>query len=150
MLFNASPYKLSKDWEIRVDEANLDKIEGAICLNHKLHTVTLTCPPRPQPGEINQSAKSMPHYSSCMDTLVKYIERCNNNHSNLKQLILVQNTGGIVATGKCKGSVIELNRHLETQLLTSKDIVMTTLGTAGSKAISRSKKIEVVVVDLSC
>ena len=142
VLFNASPYKLSKDWEIRVDEANFDKIEGAIFLNHKLQTVTLTCPPRPQPGEINRSAKSMPHYRSCMDTLVKYIERYNNNHSNLKQLILVQNTGGIVSTGKCKGSLIELNRHLEAQLLTSKDIVMTTLGTAGSKAISRSKKFE--------
>ena len=84
-LAHASPYPLSQDWEIRIDEDNFGATERVLFVNHQLQTVSLTCPPQPPPTSQIYPTENMPHYRSCMDSLVKYVERYNTLFSKLEQ-----------------------------------------------------------------
>lgn len=146
-LADASSYPLSQDWEIRIDEENFDITERVLFVNHKQQTVSLTCPPQALPSEKVLTAEEMPHYKSCMDTLVNYIERYNTLYSKLEQYLMIQNAAVSMQGNGHNQVPSELTQRLETHILDSMHIVMTTLGSAGSKMIASAVKFEVVVVD---
>ena len=116
-------------------------------MNHKLKTVSLVPPPPPNQGEPLSIVKEMPHYRECMNSLVKYIERHSALHSRLEQRVLVHNTAAALAKTKYSHIMSNLNQQIEKHILDSAHIVMTTLGTAGSNALERAAKFEVVVID---
>jgi len=147
LIAKASPHVLSKDWEIRIDEKNFKQNPRVIFVNHALKTVSLVCPSPPKQGEMLRTAKEMPHYRDCMNSLVKYIERYSSMYSKLQQLVLVQNTATYLGNSNYSQAMVDLNQQLETHILDSSHMVMTTLGSAGSKAIEMAAKFEVVVID---
>lgn len=147
LIANASTYLLSRDWEIRIDEENFKTRERVLFVNHKLKKVELKCPPRPKEGEELYPISEQPHYRSCMASLVKYIERHNDNHSKLMQLTLVQKASITIDTSNYNKVDIELHEELKTHLLNSTHIVMTTLGSAGSKTMEDVEKFSVIVID---
>jgi senataxin len=147
LIANASNYLLSRDWEIRIDEDNFKVKERVLFVNHKLKKVQLTCPPPPVGEEEQYPINEQPHYRSCMASLVKYIERHNDNHSKLSQYTLVQNASSNLDTSNYNQVSIELRQELATFLLDSTHIVMTTLGSAGSKTMEYVKKFSVIVID---
>ena len=147
LVANAANYTLSRDWEIRIDEQNFKNTERVLFVNHKLKKVELKCPPKPREGEDLYPISEMPHYRSCMASLVKYIERHNDKHSRLLQLTLVQNAAGSIETSNYNQVGSALHRELETHVLNSTHIVMTTLGSAGSKTMEDVVKFSVVVID---
>ena len=105
------------------------------------------CPPRPASGEELHPTDQMPHYRSCMASVVKYIERHNDLHSKLLQFIQVQNMSKDINNSNRKHLAVELNQVLETSILDSTHIVMTTLGTSGSKTLEGASKFSVIVID---
>ena len=147
LIANASTYLLSRDWEIRIDEENFDKMERVLFVNHKLKKVSLECPPRPEKGEKLYPIREIPHYRSCMASLVKYIERHNDNHSKLMQFVLVQKASITMGASNYNKVGSELHQELETHVLDSTHIVMTTLGSAGSKTMENVEKFSVIVID---
>jgi senataxin len=147
LVANASTYLLSRDWEIRIDEQNFKSRKRVLFVNHKLKKVELNCPPRPKEGTELYPISEMPHYRSFMASLVKYIERHNENHSKLMQLTLVQNAAVSLETSNYNKVGTDLNRELETHVLNSTHIVMTTLGSAGSRAMEDVAKFSVIVID---
>jgi senataxin len=117
-------------------------------VNHKTKKVQLTCPSRPNVGEEIHPTDQMPHYRGCMSSLVRYIERHNDLHSKLLQLIQIQNFSADMGKSKRNSALtIELHQNLETNVLDSTHIVMTTLGTSGSKTLERINNFSVIVVD---
>jgi senataxin len=48
---NASPWPLSRDWEIRIDEESFDETGRVFFVNHIEKNTTFECPPPPEPGE---------------------------------------------------------------------------------------------------
>ncbi len=147
LIDNAANYTLSRDWEIRIDEQNFKSKERVLFVNHKLKKVELTCPPKPKEGEDLYPISEMPHYRSCMSSLVKYIERHNESYSKLLQFTLVQNAAGSLDTSNYNQVGSDLHRELETHILNSTHIVMTTLGSAGSKTMENMVKFSVIVID---
>lgn len=147
LLANATTYSLSMDWEIRIDEENFKVKERVLFVNHKLKKVELQCPPPPKEGEETHPVCEMHHYRSCMASLVKYIERHNNNHSKLMQLVLVQNAAKMQNASNYNQVSLDLHQELERHLLDSTHIVLTTLGSAGSKTMENVKKFSVIVID---
>lgn len=140
-------YYLSRDWEIRIDEVNFETNQRVMYVNHKTKKVQLTCPPRPNEDEDIYPTDQMPHYRGCMSALVKYVERHNDLHSKLLQLIQVQNVSSDVGNSKRKQLINELHQNLETSVLDTCHIVMTTLGSSGSKTLDAVNKFSVIVVD---
>jgi len=139
---NASPWPLVKDWEIRVDEENFDQTGRVFFVNHKDKSTTFECPPPPEPGETQFPARSMPEYRVYMSRIVKLVENYFTIKSNLEQSTLVKGSMGNGARH------FEVKQNLEMHVLNSVHIVMTTLGTAGNRALSEGvDKFEVVVVD---
>jgi senataxin len=116
-------------------------------VNHTTKKVQLTCPPRPNDGEELYPTDQMPHYRGCMSSLVKYIERHNDLHSKLLQLIQVQNVSAEIAGSKRSLLTAELHQNLETSVLDSTHIVMTTLGSSGSRTLEGVNQFSVIVVD---
>jgi senataxin len=139
---NASPWPLGKDWEIRVDEETFDETGRVYFVNHKEQMTTFECPPPPEPGETQFQSRSMPEYKAFMSRSVKLVESYFNIKSNLELATIVKGSMGNGA------SDFELRQNLEMHVLNSVHMVMTTLGTAGSRALTEGvDKFEVVVVD---
>ena len=89
----------------------------------------------------------MPHYRGCMANLVKQIERHNDTYSKLEQLILIKNSTSSLPPSKHNQVKSELSQQLETHIIDSTHIVMTTLGSSGSKSLESVARFEVIVVD---
>ncbi|VEU37291.1 unnamed protein product [Pseudo-nitzschia multistriata] len=138
---NASPWPLGKDWEIRVDEESFDETGRVFFVNHKDHTTTYECPPPPEPGEKQFHPRNMPEYHAFMGRTVKLVESYFRIKTNLEQATI---TKGSIGAG---ARHFEVKQNLEMHVLNSVHIVMTTLGTAGNRALEGVDKFEVVVVD---
>lgn len=138
-LSNATPWPLSKDWEIRIDDT-FDSTRRVYFVNHKEKTTTFECPPPPEPGEVQFEASSMPEYRSYMGQVVKLYEKYNSVTNKLERCTITQ--GALSG-----GNSIQIRQQLETHILDNVHIVMTTLGTAGNRVLEAAQKFEVVVVD---
>ena len=142
-LSKASPWPLSKDWEIRIDEESFEETGRVFFVNHKDKTTTFEVPPPPEPDEKHYPATSMPEYRSYMQQIVKLVEKFNSVTTKLERCTIVQSGMG---HGNRNGGQL-IRQQLETHILDSVHIVMTTLGTAGNWVMESAAKFEVVVVD---
>lgn len=70
------------------------------------------------------------------------MEKHNTDSSNLEKYIILQN----IANAKAVGEETHFDQ-LENHVLNSSHIVLTTLGSAGSRIIEEARKFEVVVID---
>lgn len=129
-ILGSCEYPLAMEWEIRCDEAL--KVHF---VNHLEKRTTFECPPPPEPGERFREAKAMPEYKMYMTQVVKLVDRFASISSKLDRYGLVRKAGD------------SLRLQLETHILNTTHIVLTTLGTSGCLALECSKKFEVVVVD---
>ena len=146
-LEGASPWPLAKDWEIRVDSSDEENLK-IYFVNHKEQTTTYECPPPPEPGEKHFMARSMPEHRSFTGQLVKLVDRFTNINSKLERATLLQDQSANLSSAKLRNQTIEnLRQQLETHILDSTHIVLTTLGTAGARSLESAAKFEVVVVD---
>jgi len=84
----------------------------------------------------------MPHYRKLLDSLTKCVEKHNTDSSNLEKYIILQN----IANAKAVGEETHFDQ-LENHVLNSSHIVLTTLGSAGSRIVEEARKFEVVVID---
>jgi senataxin len=142
-LAKASPWPLSKDWEIRIDEDTFEETGRVFFVNHKDMVTTFEVPPPPEPDETHFLATSMPEYRSFMQQIVKLVEKFNSITTKLERCTIVQSGMG---NGNRNGGH-SVRQQLETHILDSVHIVMTTLGTAGNRVMDAAAKFEVVVVD---
>ena len=140
-IINASPWPLAKDWEIRVDESTFDETGRVYFVNHKDQSTTYEVPPPPEPGETHFQARSMPEYKAFMARIVKLVESHFALKSNLDRCTIVK---GSLENG---ANHFFVRQALETHVLNSVHMVMTTLGTAGNRVFESADKFEVVVVD---
>eukprot|EP00980_Cylindrotheca_fusiformis_P023525 scaffold10571_cov154-Cylindrotheca_fusiformis.AAC.3 len=138
---NASKWPLGRHWEIRVDEECFDSTGRVFFVNHREQTTTYECPPPPEPDEIQFLPTAMPEYRAYMSRIVKLIESYFSIKSNLEQSTIVK---GSMESG---ANHIAVKQALETHVLNSVHIVMTTLGSAGSRVFEAADRFEVVVVD---
>lgn len=143
---HASEWPLSKDWEIRCDPSAEDI--RVYFVNHREKSTTFERPPPPEPGETHFPATSMPEYRSATQQLVKLVHKFNSIKLKLDRYLLLQkasNSSSSSAKGQKAFDLVK--QQVETDILDSTHIVMTTLGTAGNRALESAKKFEVVVVD---
>ena len=139
---------LSNDYEIRIDEDTFDISGRVVYINHKTQTATYNLPGPAEPHETQLDVKTMPHYKENMDSLVRYVEKYNAETSKLEQYVLLQNTlANFTSSKKYSHEMSHLHQQLETNIIDSEHIVLTTLGSAGSKTMQVATKFEVVVVD---
>ncbi|GAX14013.1 senataxin [Fistulifera solaris] len=138
---HCSPYSLSKDWEIRIDEESFEDTGRVYYVNHKLKLTTYDLPPPPDPSEQVFPSRSMPEYRSYLSRIVKLVENYFSVKSELERCTIIS---GAVANG---ANHIEIRQNMETHVLNSVHMVMTTLGTAGNRTLEGIDKFEVVVVD---
>ena len=138
---HASPYPLSKNWEIRVDEDSFDETGRVYFVNHKEEMTTYEVPPPPEPGETHFPSTSMPEYRAYLSRIVKLVESYFSIKSNLEQCTIIKSAFDNGANN------IEMRMNLETHVLNSVHMVMTTLGTAGNRTLEATDKFEVVVCD---
>ena len=141
-LSKASPWPLSKDWEMRIDEDTFEETGRVYFVNHKDKLTTFEVPPPPEPGEKQFMATSMPEYRSYMQRIVKLVENFNSITTKLERCTIIQN--GLNSRGN---DSIAIRQQLETHILDTVHIVCTTLGTAGNRVLESAAKFEVVVVD---
>lgn len=144
----AAPYPLSKDWEIRIDEAA--EPPRVYFVNHKDKITTYEVPPPPEPGERHFPARAMPEYKTFVTKVVKMVERYNNINTKIERYTLCRRAAAAAASGGNGGHTHAMNSiriQLETHILDSVHIVLTTLGTAGNRALEAANKFEVVVID---
>jgi len=141
-IVDASPYPISSDWEIRVDEENFEKTGRVFFVNHRHKTTTFDVPPKNRPIETPANIQRMPHYRKLLDSLTKFVEKHNTDSSNLEKYIILQN----IANAKAAGEETHFHQ-LENHVLNSSHIVLTTLGSAGSRIVEEARKFAVVVID---
>lgn len=139
-IVDASPWPLGKNWEIRVDES-FDQTGKCFFVNHKDQTTSFECPPPPEPGEVQFQAGAMPEYRSFMQQIVKSVEHYFSVKTNLERNMIVKTS---LENG---ANNFMLRQSLESHLLNSVHMVMTTLGTAGNRVFEGVDRFEVVVVD---
>jgi len=132
----------SSDWEVRIDEKTFDETGRIIFVNHKSKSASLTCPPPPSNKDDASFLVDMPHYRSCMDLLVKFVERRCNQCSKLDRLNLISN-----ALDNNLTQSSDFLQQLETKIIDSTDIILTTLGSTGSRSMEYAKGFEVIVID---
>jgi len=72
----ASPWPLSKDWEIRIDEETFDETVRVYFVNHREQTTTYEVPPPREPGETHFTPTAMPEYRSFLSRIVKLVGNC--------------------------------------------------------------------------
>jgi senataxin len=137
----ASPWPLSSDWEIRIDEENFDTIEKAFFVNHKQKVTTYEIPPPPEPGETQFKTTSMPEYRAFVARIVKAVESYFSIKTHLERSTLVK------ASMESGANQFDTRLNLETHVLNSVHMVMTTLGSAGNKTLEAAERFEVIVVD---
>jgi len=146
-LVEASPYTISEDWEIRIMEGREDSFR-ILFVNHKTKTTTFDIPPKVRPTEKALDIKQLPHYVALLKNLTKYVERHNTEASTLEKYVIINNHANLKQERR-RGdeSSSSLYQELETHLLNSTHIVLTTLGSAGSRAIELANKFEVIIID---
>lgn len=140
-ILKASPWPLSKDWEIRVDEDTFDETGRVYFVNHKEKTTTYEVPPPPEPDETQFQPKSMPEYRAYMSRIVKAVESYFHVKDHLERCTIIQGSSNSGANH------FEIRQNMESHVLNSVHLVMTTLGTAGNRTLEGIDKFEVVVVD---
>jgi senataxin len=138
---DASPWPLGRHWEIRVDENNFDQLGKCFFVNHKEQSTTYECPPPPEPGEAQFPPTSMPEYRAFMQRIVKSVETYFSVKSSLERNIIIK---GSMESG---ANNFALRQSLESHVLNSVHMVMTTLGTAGNRVFEGADRFEVVVID---
>lgn len=116
-------------------------------VNHKSKTTTFDIPPKRRPTEKACRIKQLPHYIALLKSLTKFVERHNNESSTLEKYIILQNHAMIKRECEQSEESSSLFQELETHVLNSSHIVLTTLGSAGSRAIEAASKFEVIVID---
>ena len=129
-ILSACDYPLASEWEIRCDDSLHIHF-----VNHNEKRTTFETPPPPEPGESFREAKVMPEYKLYMTQLIKLVDRFASISSKLDRYGLMKKPGD------------SLRLQLETHILNTTHIVLTTLGTSGCLALEASRKFEVVVVD---
>ncbi len=140
----ASPWPLSQDWEIRCDVQFLET--GRVYfVNHKEKSTTFECPPPPEPNESHVAYRSMPEFRTATQQLVKLVHKFTSLKGKLDRYELLQKVSN--TSSKAKKALETVKQQLETDILDTTHIVLTTLGTAGCRALEASAKFEVVVVD---
>ena len=139
----ATPYPLAKEWEVRIDE-NACRV---FYVNHKDKRTTYECPPPPEEGQRHFHVTAMPEYKSFLGQVVKLVERYNNLSMNADRYALCQNVASELKGGTKSQAMNAIRQQLECHILDSVHIVMTTLGTAGNRALEACNKFEVVVID---
>ena len=143
-LHDACPWELSKDYEIRIDEATFDQNPKAFFVNHVEQKTSYDLPPPPEPGQKSFHARTMPEYRFYISQLVSLIEKFFYLNGKLERYSLLNST---TAASSDRTSKSMLRQQIETHILDSNHVVLTTLGTAGSKALESSAKFEVVIID---
>uniref|UniRef100_A0A7S2XKG2 WW domain-containing protein n=1 Tax=Attheya septentrionalis TaxID=420275 RepID=A0A7S2XKG2_9STRA len=147
-IIKAAPYPLSHSWEIRIYEETFEQTGQIYFVNHNEKRTTFEVPPPPEPGEPQFPATSMPEYRTYIAGIVKLVEKYNTLTTKLERYTLVLNFANTIASGGHSSQAAAVVRmNLETHILDSVHIVMTTLGTAGNRALESAAKFEVVVVD---
>jgi senataxin len=140
----ATPYPLAKEWEVRIDENHC----RVFYVNHKDKMTTFECPPPPEEGQRHFHVTAMPEYNSFLSQVVKLVERYNSLSTMIERYMLCQNLATESKGGKGSHAMNTSTRqNLETHILDSTHIVMTTLGTAGNRALEACNKFEVVIID---
>lgn len=137
----ASPWPLSRDWEIRIHEETFDETGRVFFVNHKEKTTSYEVPPPPEPGETQFPATAMPEHRSFLSRIVKLVENYFSVKTNLERCTIVK---GSLDNG---ANHFDVRRNLETHVLNSVHMVMTTLGTSGNRILEAADKFEVVVCD---
>jgi senataxin len=138
---SACPWPLSREWEIRINEETFDEQGGVFFVNHKEQSTTFEVPPPPEPGETQFQANSMPEYRAYMARIVKLVENYFSVKTYLERCTIVK---GATDNG---ANHFEIQQNMENHVLNSVHIVMTTLGSAGGRALEGVDKFEVVVID---
>ena len=137
----ASPWPLSKDWEIRIDEETFEQIGKAFFVNHSEQITTYEVPPPPEPGETHFKTTSMPEYRAYVTRLVKLVESYFSTKTHLERCTIVKAS---MDTGT---NQFEIRQTLESHVLNSVHMVMTTLGSSGNRTLEAADRFEVIVVD---
>lgn len=146
-MIESCPYKISSDWEIRVDEASFESSGRVLFVNHSTKATTFDIPPKVRPNETPCIIHQMPHYRSLLKSLTKYVERHSNETSSLEKYIILQNAAKSKLEAGGETSDNNIFSQLETHVLNSSHIVLTTLGSAGGRAMASAHRFKVVVVD---
>ncbi len=139
----STPYPLAKEWEVRIDEDGC----RVFYVNHKDKRTTYECPPPPEEGQRHFHVTAMPEYKSFLGKVVKLVERYNNLSSKIERYMLCQNAATESKGGTNSHAMNTIRQNLECHILDSVHIVMTTLGTAGNRALEACNKFGVVVID---
>jgi senataxin len=137
----AAPHDLGKDWEIRIEESTFGQTGRAFFVNHKLQQTTYDIPPPPDPGETTFPATSMPEHKVFVSRIIKLFESHSSIKTSLDRYTIVK--GGFENGARPQ----DVRMGLETHVLNTVHMVMTTLGTAGSRILEAVDKFEVVVID---
>jgi len=139
----AAPYPLAKEWEIRFDDGC-----GAYFVNQRQKSTSLECPPPPEPGQEFSEAKSMPEYKIFSAKLVKLVNNFTKISSKIERYTLLRKGADAYNAGRSGQQSLEtVRQQIETHILDSTHIVLTTLGTSGGRALEASEKFDIVVVD---
>ena len=140
----AAPWPLSQDWEIRCD-THFEESGRVYFVNHQEKSTTFECPPPPEPDETSVQYKTMPEFRSATQQLVKLVHKFTSVKAKLDRYELLHKVSN--TSSKAMKAFENVKQQLETDILDSTHIVLTTLGTAGCRALEASAKFEVVVVD---
>jgi len=138
----ASPWPLAQHYEIRIQEP-FEQTNKVYFVNHKDKTTSTDLPPPPDSNQVQFPPSAMPEYRSYISQLVKLIEQ----YSNLSNTMERHNLISSCSASSDRNAKAILRQQVETHILDSVHIVLTTLGTAGSRALESAAKFEVVVVD---
>jgi len=137
----ASPWPVSSDWEIRIDEDAFEQIGKAYFVNHQQQQTTYEIPPPPEPGAEQWKTTSMPEYRAYVSRIVKQVESFFSMKTHLERCTIVQ------ASMNSGANQFDVRLDLEAHVLNSVHMVMTTLGTAGNRTLEAADRFEVIVVD---
>ena len=128
-IVNACPYDICADWEIRIDEASFESTGSVLFVNHKTQKTTYDLPMPVRPTEMPCQINKMPHYVELLKSITKYVERFNIESSNLEKYIIIQNAANArMEGGGSNFNELTLTQELETHVLNSNHIILTTLG----------------------
>jgi senataxin len=137
----AIDWPLSSDWEIRIDEESFEETGKAYFVNHTQQVTTYDKPPPPEPGQTQFKATAMPEYRTYVSRIVKLVDSYFSVKMNLERCTIVKAS---MDTGT---NQFEIRTNLETHVLNSVHMVMTTLGSAGNRTLEAADRFEVIVVD---
>lgn len=137
-LATASPYALSAEWEIRIDEETFDTTGRVFFVNHTEKRTSFDIPPPPRrKGEKVNLPTAMPEYQTHMGKIVKLVERFNVVTSKLHRVKISQKLSDELnksnnKSGKNDGNwnqnCSNIKQLLETHVVDNVHIVLTTLG----------------------